>query len=445
MTIVRFAPSPTGKLHVGNVRAALFNVLFARNTGGKFLLRLDDTDTERSTEAFAQGIKTDLAWLRLAHDMFARQSDRMAEYKAAVGKLRAAGRLYPAYETPEELERKRRMQLARGAPPIYDRAALSLSDLERAKLEEEGRRPHWRFRLDGRHVHFKDLIRGDQTIDTASNSDPVLVRADGSFLYTLPSVVDDIEFGVTQVIRGEDHVTNTGAQIEVFEALGAKPPEFAHYPLLTDATGAKLSKRLESLSVEQMRADGFEPMAILSLLARLGTSDPVEPFTTIAQLAEGFSLAKIGRAPARFDEAELLAINARLLHQTPYANVAERLKAMSVGGGEHFWLAVRPNLEKLSDAKRWWLVIEGAFEGAMADRPMTAAAADLLPPEPWDEGTWHAWTEAVKAATGKKGKELYAPLRLALTGLGHGPEMKSLLPLMRRDRAMALLRGESVT
>lgn len=445
MTLVRFAPSPTGKLHVGNVRAALFNYLFAQQTEGKFLLRLDDTDTGRSSEAFAQGIYADLEWLGLKYDLFARQSDRLERYMAAVERLKAVGRLYPCYETPEELERKRRLQLARGLPPMYDRAALKLADLERAKLEEEGRRAHWRFRLDGRHVHFKDLIRGEQSIDTASNSDPVLVRADGSYLYTLPSVVDDIEFGVTHVIRGEDHVTNTGAQVELFEALGTKPPQFAHYPLLTDAEGKKLSKRLEALSIEQLRLDGFERMAVLSLLAHLGTSDPVVPYTDMAPLIAGFSLDKIGRAPARFDEKELLALNARILHQTSFSQVASRLAALGIGGGEAFWHAVRPNLERLSETTRWWQVVEGPFEGAIVDKALCAKAADLLPPEPWDEGTWAVWTEGVKGATGKKGKDLYQPLRLALTGLGHGPEMKSLLPLMRRERVLRLLRGESVS
>jgi glutamyl-tRNA synthetase len=444
MTLVRFAPSPTGKLHVGNVRAALFNWLYAKKTSGKFLLRLDDTDTERSTRTFADGIIADLAWLGLAHDLFARQSERFAEYRSAAERLKAAGRLYPAYETPEELERKRRMQLARHAPPIYDRAALTLSDLERAQLETNGRRPHWRFRLDGRHVVFDDLIRGPQSIDTASHSDPVLVREDGTFLYTLPSVVDDIEFGVSHVIRGEDHVANTGAQIEIFEALGAKPPAFAHYPLLTDATGAKLSKRLESLSVEHLRAEGFEPMAILSLLARLGTSDPVEPVGEAAALIGGFALGHVGRAPARFDEAELGALNARLLHQTPFAAVAERLTDLAIGGGEAFWHAVRPNLAKFDDAARWWRVVAGPFEGAMIDRPFTLLAAELLPDEPWDDATWGAWTAALKGESGRAGKELFAPLRLALTGLPHGPEMKTLLPLIGRTRAQKLLRGEPV-
>ena len=442
--IVRFAPSPTGRLHAGTVRTALFNWLFAHQNGGKFLLRLDDTDTERSTEAFAQGIIEDLDWLGLKHDLFARQSQRIAAYKDAAERLKAAGRLYPAFETEEELEKKRRIQRARGLPPIYDRAALGLSDLDRAHLEGEGRKPHWRFRLDHRHVVFRDLIRGEQSIDTGSQSDPVLIREDGSFLYTLPSIVDDIEFGITHIIRGEDHVANTGTQIEIFEALGARLPHFAHFALIVDAEGGKLSKRLESLSIAGLRERGLEPMAILSLLARLGTSDPIEPMIDLGALASGFHIDHIGRAPARFDEADLEKLNARVLHAMPYAQVRDRLAALGVSGGERFWLVVRGNLERLSDAARWWRVIEGPFEGAMVDRPYTARAAALLPPEPWDETSWEGWVAAVKADTGRVGKELFTPLRTALTGLGHGPEMKSLLPLIGRARAEKLLRGEKV-
>ncbi|MFZ1989806.1 MAG: glutamate--tRNA ligase [Alphaproteobacteria bacterium] len=442
--VVRSAPSPTGRLHVGNIRNALFNWLFARQAGGKFMLRIDDTDTARSTKEFEQGIIEDFAWLGLTHDLFARQSQRIASYTAAAERLKAAGRLYPAFETEDELERKRRIQRARGLPPVYDRAALKLSELDRAHLEGEGRRPHWRFRLDNRHVVFRDLIRGEVDIDTASQSDPVLIREDGSFLYTLPSIVDDIEFGISHVIRGEDHVANTGTQIEIFEALGAAPPEFAHYALIVDAEGGKLSKRFESLSVASLRESGIEPMAILSLLARLGTSDPVEPVSDLEKLAESFSLDKIGRAPARFDPAELEALNARILHATPYDKVKDRLAKLGVGGGEAFWLAVRPNLEKLEDAARWWRILHGPFEGAMVDPPFTARAAEILPQEPWGEATWHAWTEALKAETGRKGKDLFAPLRMALTGLPHGPDMKSLLPLIPRERAVRLLRGEKV-
>ncbi|HXZ68385.1 MAG TPA: glutamate--tRNA ligase family protein, partial [Alphaproteobacteria bacterium] len=282
------------------------------------------------------------------------------------------------------------------------------------------------------------------SIDTGSQSDPVLVREDGSFLYTLPSIVDDIEFGITHVIRGEDHVANTGTQIEIFEALGATPPQFAHFALIVDAEGGKLSKRFESLSVASLRESGIEPMAIVSLLARLGTSDPVAPETDLMKLAESFSLDKIGRAPARFDPAELEVLNARILHATPYDKVKDRLAKLGVQGGGAFWLAVRPNIEKLEDTARWWRILRGPFEGAMVDPPFTARAAEILPPEPWDEATWHAWTEALKAETGRKGKDLFAPLRMALTGLPHGPDMKSLLPLIPRERAVRLLRGEKV-
>jgi glutamyl-tRNA synthetase len=445
MTVkTRFAPSPTGRLHVGNVRTALFNYLFTRREGGTFLLRLDDTDPERSTEAFANAIVEDLAWLGLAADERARQSDRLARYDAAAEKLKAAGHLYPCYETPEELERKRRLQRARNQPPVYDRAALRLSDAERRKLEAEGRRPHWRFRLDLERIGWTDLVRGEVSIDLASLSDPVLIRADGSYLYTLPSVVDDMELGVTHIIRGEDHVTNTAAQIEIFQALGGTPPTFAHHPLLVAADGSALSKRLGSLAVTDLREEGIEPMAILSLLAKLGTSDAVEPAADFDGLAGTFDFAKLGRAPARFDPAELKALNARLLHETPYEAVADRLAAMGVEGGAAFWETVRPNVTKLDDARDWWRVVNGPVTPVMAaeDGKLFEAAARLLPEE-IDAGTWAVWTGALKTETGRKGRALFMPLRLALTGLDHGPEMARLLPLIGAGRARRRLRGET--
>jgi len=322
---VRFAPSPTGYLHIGNIRPALFNWLFARKNGGRFLLRLDDTDTARSREDYADAIREDLRWLGLIWDIEARQSDRLQAYDEAVEALKAAGRLYPAYETPDELERRRKRQRAQGLPPIYDRAALKLTDADRARLEAEGRQPHWRFKLDDRAVVWDDLIRGEQSIDAGSLSDPILVRADGSYLYTLPSVVDDIAFGITHVIRGEDHVANTGAQIQIFEALGAAAPAFAHHNLLVGADGEALGKRLGTLSIRAMREEGLEPLAILSHSAAIGTSDAVRAHQGLDTLIESFDLAKVSRAPARFDMAELRALNARLLHERAYAEVAERL------------------------------------------------------------------------------------------------------------------------
>ena len=449
-TIVRFAPSPTGKLHIGNIRTAVLNYLFALKTEGRFLLRLDDTDRERSTEAFAEGIRRDLAWLGFDTSWQVRQSDRIARYDAAAARLNAAGLLYPCFESEDELDRRRKRQMARGAPPIYDRAALRLNTEERARLEAEGRRPYWRFRLPNTEsaealaplptlVSWNDVIRGDQTVDIGSLSDPVLMRADGSYLYTFTSVVDDIELAVTHVIRGGDHLTNTGVQIALFEALGAVPPAFAHHSLLVDGQGQALSKRLGALSIEGLRDAGLEPMAIVSHAALVGTSDAIEPHASFATLAAQFDLGKISLAPGRFDSAELDALNARLLHHTEYAAVSARLAALGVGGGAPFWNAVRGNLGKLADARLWWDVASGPITPVIEDAALVASAATLLPPEPWDETTWGAWTNAVKQATGAKGRALFHPLRLALTGRDSGPELKHLLPFIGRARALTRL------
>ncbi|MBM3543927.1 MAG: glutamate--tRNA ligase [Alphaproteobacteria bacterium] len=440
---VRFAPSPTGRLHAGNIRTALFNYLFARKEGGRLLLRLDDTDTERSTEEFAAGIREDLAWLGLEWADEVRQSDRFDRYAEAVEKLKASGRLYPAYETPEDLELKRKRQLARGKPPVYDRAALKLTDEDRALLEKEGRSPHWRFKLESRDVAWDDLVRGRQHVDAASLSDPVLVREDGTYLYTLPSVVDDIELGITHVIRGEDHVANTAPQIQLFEALGARPPAFGHHNLLVSADGQALSKRDRALSIAALREEGLEPMAVASYAAIIGTSDPVTPHADLGELVEGFDFAKLSRAPARFDGNELRLLNAKLLHTLAYEVVADRLRAMGVAGGKAFWEAVRGNLTVLENAKLWWQVVDGPLEPVIEDRDLCQTAAKLLPPEPWDGETWAQWSSAVKDATGAKGRALFQPLRLALTAHEQGPELKYLLPLMGRARVVARLEGKN--
>jgi len=437
MTVVRFAPSPTGRIHIGNARTAILNWLFARKSGGQFVLRYDDTDTARSTAEFARGIAEDLAWMGIVPDRVEHQSQRFARYDDLAGQLKAAGRLYPCYETADELDRRRKRQLGRGLPPVYDRAALKLSTAERARLESEGRKPHWRFKLDGRPVEWTDLIRGPQHIDTASLSDPVLVREDGSYLYTLPSVIDDIDFGISHVIRGEDHVVNTAVQIEITEALGGKVPLYAHHSLLTGADGKGLSKRLGSLSVAAMREAGLEAMAVVSHAALLGTSENIHPCADYRELIDGFDLAKLSRAPARFDEAELAHLNAKLLHHLPWEAVRDRLAY----GSEAFWNAVRGNVNKLADSRTWFDIIRNRINPVVSaeDRGFIAAAKSLLPPEPWDSSTWKAWTEAVKAATGRKGKPLFMPLRLALTGLDHGPELAQLLPLIGREKALERL------
>lgn len=439
MTVaVRFAPSPTGRLHVGNARAALLNWLFARKHGGTFLLRLDDTDTERSTAEFAAGIETDLRWLGLAWDRFARQSDRFDLYSAAAEKLKASGRLYPCYETAEELELRRKVQLSQRKPPVYDRAALKLTDEDRARLEAAGRKPHWRFKLEPGVIAWDDLIHGRVEIDMASLSDPVLVRSDGYPLYTLSSVVDDGELGITHIIRGEDHVTNTAAQIQLFVALGYAAPIFGHFSWLLDAEGAGLSKRIGSLSLKDLREQGYEPMALNSLLARLGSADPVEPHLHPEDLIAGFDLGRFSRAPARLDPHELDLLNAKILHMTEFAAVRDRLPA---GATEAFWLAIRGNIGKLGDAAEWWPVVQGEIAPVIEDAAVIQAAIETLPAEPWDAGTWKAWTQAVSAKAGVKGRGLFHPLRLALTGRDKGPEMAPLLPLIGRERALARLRG----
>jgi glutamyl-tRNA synthetase len=370
-----------------------------------------------------------------------RQSERFALYDDAAERLRLAGRLYAAYETPEELEFRRKRQLARGLPPVYDRAALNLTQDERDAFEAQGRRPHWRFRLDPETVVWQDLVRGECRVDCASLSDPVLVRADGSYLYTLPSIVDDIDLKISHVIRGEDHVTNTAVQIQIFEALGGHRPIFGHHNLLTTMSGEGLSKRLGHLSLEGLREAGLEPQAVASLAVLVGTSEAVRPVADLAELAGLVDFAHISRAPAKFDEHELEAINARLIHEMPYASVRDRLAALDADGGEAFWLAVRTNLSRVGDAAGWWKVVRGPVEPVIEDRDFVDAAAALLPAGPFDGATWKTWTDAVKAQTGRKGRALFLPLRLALTGLDHGPELAALLPLIGPERAAARLAG----
>ena len=428
MTVTtRFAPSPTGRLHVGNVRTALHNWLLAKKGGGRFLLRIDDTDAERSEERFVEAIRGDLAWLGLVPDGEERQSARLDHYEAAFARLRAEGRVYPCYESAQELDIKRKILLGRGLPPIYDRAALELSEGERAAKEAEGVAPHWRFKLDhGETIEWDDGIRGAQHFEPAQLSDPVVRRADGSWLYMLPSAVDDIEMGITDVLRGEDHVSNTAVQIQMFTALGAQPPRFAHEALLVGTEG-KLSKRLGSLGCDALRDAGIEPEAVVALLARLGTSEPVEPIAERGALVETFDLAHFGRAPARFDEVELARLNAAILHQLPFDHVAGRLPE---GMDAKAWEAIRTNLDKVADAADWWSVVTGPVEPPELDeetRAYLAQAAVLLS---WSEDPWSTLAAVLKDATGRKGKALFHPLRLALTGRDSGPDMHALLPLI---------------
>ncbi|MEX2202199.1 MAG: glutamate--tRNA ligase, partial [Dongiaceae bacterium] len=423
---VRFAPSPTGRLHVGNLYVALANWLQARRHGGDFVLRLDDTDQERSRPEFERSIREDLRWLGLDWSEEARQSARSALYEAAADRLKASGRLYACYETPEELSLKRKVQLQAGKPPIYDRAGLTLDESDRRKLEAEGRRPHWRFRLDREPVEWDDLVRGPERIDASSQSDPVLVRDDGSFLYTLPSVVDDIDLDIAQVIRGRDHVTNTAAQIQIFLALSGMTPSFGHLPLLADASGALLSKRLDSLTTASLREAGIEPLALAAYLAGIGSAGGEKGAlaTSLDALAAQFDIGHFGRGAPRYDPASLEAINARVLHGYEYEPVADRLEPL--GCDAALWQAVRGNVGRLSDAADWVAVCYGQIEPPREEPEFLAEAAELLPPEPWDRDTWSRWTDALKEKTGRKGRNLFRPLRLALTGRDAGPEMAVL-------------------
>ena len=433
MTVVtRFAPSPTGRLHVGNIRTALHNFLFARKNGGTFILRVDDTDRERSTAEFDRAIRDDLDWMGLMPDSIVRQSERFDLYEREFQRLKGAGRVYACYETPEELELRRKVLLGRGLPPVYERKPADAP-------VPEGRAPHWRFRLDhDAPIVIDDLIRGEQRFDPKLLSDPVVRREDGSWLYLLPSVIDDIDLGITHVVRGEDHVTNSATQTQMFEALGAKPPHFAHEALLV-ATEGKLSKRLGSYGAPHLREEGIEPMAMLSVLARIGTSQPVEPVATLDGLAAGFDFATFGRAPAHFDPKEVELINARLLHRLDFAAVADRLPE---GATEEDWLLLRPNLERLSDFPAWFAVLHGEVdppELSHEERLLVKDAASAAEKLDWTAEPWRALTEEVKTATGKKGRELFHPLRLALTGRESGPEMAGLVAAMGRDRAVRRL------
>ncbi len=436
MIVTRFAPSPTGYLHVGNLRTALFNFLIARKSGGTFILRLDDTDPERSKEEYVDGIKEDLEWLGLTWDRVERQSHRLDRYADAADRLREAGRFYEAFETPTELDLKRKKQLNMGKPPVYDRAALALSEAEKDKLRAERGDGVWRFKLNHDRIEWTDGILGPISIDAASVSDPVLIRADGQVLYTLASVVDDIEMGVTHVVRGSDHVTNTATQIQIMEALGGTPPSFAHHSLLTGPQGEALSKRLGTLALRDLRERGIQPMALLSLLARLGSSDPVELRSSIDEIAEGFDITHFGSAPTKFDVEDLWPLTARVLHAMPLSSVAGEVRAAGVPDdmAEPFWNVVRQNITSLAELPEWWAVFSAGATPKIdpEDEAFVREALALLPEPPYGPETWSDWTAAVKEKTGRKGKGLFMPLRRAVTGRDRGPEMADVMPLLHR-------------
>lgn len=437
MTTTRFAPSPTGFLHIGNLRPALMNHLIARKAGGTFILRIDDTDPVRSTQEYIDALQEDLTWLGISWDRLEQQSKRLDRYEAAADKLRAEGRLYECFETPLELDLKRKKQLNMGKPPVYDRAALDLTDAQKDAARAEGS-GHWRFKLDQERINWTDGILGDVSIDAASVSDPVLIRGDGQFLYTLASVVDDVDMGITHVVRGSDHVTNTATQIQMIRAIGGQPPVFAHHSLLTGPQGEGLSKRLGTLSLRDMRANGVQPAALLSLMARLGSSDPIELRHGLDELAEHFDLGSFGSAPTKFDEADLYPLTAKVLQDTSFDAVADQIADLGVPSdlAQAFWAVTRDNIQTLNDLGPWWTLMRDGVDPVVdpEDAEFVAQAMTLLPAERGLE-TWAEWTATLKAETGRKGRGLFMPLRKALTGQSHGPDMAALLPLLQNIRA----------
>ena len=432
---VRFAPSPTGFMHIGNTRTAVFNWLLAKKLGGSFMLRIDDTDVARSKPEYEEAIRDILNWLGLKWSEEARQSARMERYNEVVAKLKAEGRVYACYETAEELEVMRKKLMTKGLPPIYDRSALKLTPEQISAYEKEGRKPHYRFKLVPGVIEWDDMVRGHCRYDASNLADPVIIREDGSYLYHLPSVIDDSDFGITHIIRGEDHVTNTAAQIQMFEALGTPVPTFAHLPLLTGKEG-KLSKRLGSLGVRELRAEGIEAMAISSFLAKLGTSESIEPFYDLDSLSASLDLHKLGRSQPKFDEGELKIFNTKYVRNLPYEKVKDRIKS-----DEKFWNAVRGNLNIVSDIEEWEKICHQNLVPIIEDKTLTDIAADLLPEEPWNDETFNLWMNDVKSKSGKKGKELFHPIRKALTAQENGPELKTLLPLIGREKALKRLKG----
>lgn len=440
--LVRFAPSPTGWLHVGNARTALVNYLFAKSQGGRFMLRIDDTDLERSKAEYEQGLQEDLKWLGLDWDLFDKQSNRFAQYEEAKLKLIQSGRLYPCYETAEEIEVKRKMLIGRGLPPIYDRGALNDTDEKRAQYEAEGRKPHYRFKLNHAPIIWDDMVRGKVEFHGAKLSDPVLIREDGTVLFTLATSVDDGQHHITHIMRGEDHVSNTAIQVQIMEALGYKPPVFGHMALLKMKEG-KISKRAGGGDVRSLRDNGVFPLVMTSYLAKIGTSDAIELAPSLEALVQQFSVKKLGRAMANYDPQEVERLNQQLLHKLPFAEVKSLLASRGIDVNESFWEQIKPNLTSIEDVREWWTITHQPITPSISDAGFTTEAASLLPTGEWNEGSWDLFVNAVKEKTGRKGKELFMPLRLALTAMEHGPEMKTVFALIGRERAEKRLLGQA--
>ena len=442
MVKVRFAPSPTGFLHIGNFRTALVNFLFARKEKGHFMLRIDDTDHERSSLEFEKAIIEDLSWMNFKWDSLEKQSNRLKRYDEALETLLDKKRAYACYETAEELSLKRKAQLSSGKPPVYDRSSLRLSDSDVADLKAKGNKPHYRFLLDHSEVIWNDLIKGGSKYHMSSLSDPVILREDGRVIYTLASVVDDIDFDITHILRGEDHMTNSAAQIQLFEALGSAAPNLGHLSLLTDISGAGLSKRLGSLSLKDLRNEGIHPMAISSLLSKVGTSDPVEIKKEIETIILYFDINKFGKSKSKFDKNELSILNSKIYQLIDFEEINEDLKKMNISITKEFWNLIRGNIALLKNVKDWWDICFGIIDSIIENQDFLDSALEALPKDQFNEKTWSTWTQKLSQKTGKKGKELYMPLRLCLTGQNKGPEMADLILMMGRDKVIKRLSNQ---
>ncbi len=437
MKICRFAPSPTGFLHVGNIRAAIINFLYTKNCGGEFYLRLDDTDVERVRDEYRDMILCDMEWLGLKYDKLIKQSDRLDKYEEAKNKLIASGRLYECYETAAELNLQRKGQVASGLTPIYNRAALNLTAEQKGNFQAQGLKPHYRFLLEDKITSWDDKIKGKITYEGRHFSDPVLIRDNGVPTYTFCSVVDDIEFGITDIIRGEDHITNTAIQIQIFEALNAKIPDFAHLALVKASEG-KISKREGGFDVKTLRAEGYEPLAVINLLSQIGTSDNLKIHKNIDELVRDFSFAKFSKSSTNYDISELATINHKLLQAFNFADVVhvENLN-------EKIWNVIKLNINFLSEVDEWLEILNKNFRypNKETDKEFLREVAKLLPQDTKDENCWNIWLNKIKENTTRKGKDLFMPIRLALSGKEHGPELKHLVNLIAREEILARLKN----
>ena len=432
----RFAPSPTGLLHVGNVRSALLNWSYSKKNYGQFILRIDDTDRSRSTKEFENKIKENLTWLGVKWDKTFNQSDRIDNYKLKIEKLKKDGRLYPCFETAEELSLKKKSLLSTGKPPIYDRASLLLNDADIDEKIKSGQKPHWRFKVNDSIIEWNDLIKGNVKFDPKNLSDPILIREDGSLLYHLPSVIDDIEEGISHIIRGEDHISNTAFHIQIFEALGGSIPEFAHHPFLTDQDGKGFGKRLGSLSIENLKAEGYEDVSIINYLINIGSSEDIKPETIKDNIIENFDIKNISTSSAKFSEVVLKSLNSDILKNYKFEQVKKRINFINNDIDlEKLWIFSHNNIFFIKDIIIWSKIIMEIFD--ISDHNISddfiQTAVESIPYEPFNYESWNIWTKSISEKTGLKGRNLFMPLRLILTGKDKGPELKNFLPLLDKQ------------